>query len=378
GRAGAVAGRSRGWPQGAGHGRAVRLPGLAHAAGVVGAEQRALAFGGAQFLRLAVAAGRAGGRSVGEPGFAAAAAVHSQGAGREPGRGAAQGTGHGRSDRPAGSGVAGADVRLRAARERTGDPAGRGGEPAPGRAAGHGQGRPRPAGPDGGGGAALAGALPGRGAPAACGTPGRTLAVRPARGRGADAAGGVAPGQAPCRHRGHRPGAPQPARAAPQLRHPPAQPRRRPARAADAAGPQLTVDHADLHAGRAREAEATGGDAPPAGLTRLPVVRESAGSHWVLAVIRILLAVLATTFSLSACAEPAGGPEASGAAPATLAAGASGAAKPAAGTAEARAVAAIAKLNPDVKVEHVSASPLPGFTQAIAAGQVIYVSNDGR
>ena len=107
-------------------------------------------------------------------------------------------------------------------------------------------------------------------------------------------------------------------------------------------------------------------------------MRESAGSHWVLAVIRILLAVLATTFSLTACAEPAGGPEASGAAPASLAAGASGAAKPAAGTAEARAVAAIAKLNPDVKVEHVSASPLPGFTQAIAAGQVIYVSNDGR
>ena len=96
------------------------------------------------------------------------------------------------------------------------------------------------------------------------------------------------------------------------------------------------------------------------------------------AVTRILLAVLAATFSLSACAGPAGGPDAAAAAPASLAAAASGAAKPAAGTPEARAVEAIAKLNPDVKVEHVSASPLPGFTQAIAAGQVIYVSNDGR
>ena len=94
--------------------------------------------------------------------------------------------------------------------------------------------------------------------------------------------------------------------------------------------------------------------------------------------IRLLLATLAASFSLTACAGPAGGPDASAATPASLAAGASGAASPAAGTAEARAVAAIAKLNPDVKVEHVSASPLPGFTQAIAAGQVIYVSNDGR
>ena len=63
---------------------------------------------------------------------------------------------------------------------------------------------------------------------------------------------------------GHRPAADQPARAAPQLRHAPAQPRRRPARAADAARPQLAVDHADLHAGRARAAEAAAREAPPA------------------------------------------------------------------------------------------------------------------
>ena len=58
----------------------------------------------------------------------------------------------------------------------------------------------------------------------------------------------------------------QPAWAAPQLRHPPAQPRRRPARAADAAGPQFAVDHADLHAGRARAAQAAARQASSAGV----------------------------------------------------------------------------------------------------------------
>lgn len=94
------------------------------------------------------------------------------------------------------------------------------------------------------------------------------------------------------------------------------------------------------------------------------------------AVNRILLAVVAATFSLSACADPVGEPGT--VAPASLAAAASGAAKPAAGTPEARALAAITQLNPQVSVDKIGPSPLPGFTQAIVAGQVIYVSDDGR
>ncbi|MEG3158861.1 DsbC family protein, partial [Lysobacter zhanggongensis] len=62
----------------------------------------------------------------------------------------------------------------------------------------------------------------------------------------------------------------------------------------------------------------------------------------------------------------------SSATPATLAA------KPAAGTADARAVDAIKQLNPRIEVESVGAAPLPGFREAIVGGQVVYVSDDGR
>src|SRR5690606_20367115 len=72
---------------------------------------------------------------------------------------------------------------------------------------------------------------------------------------------------------GDRPGPDQPARVAPQLRHPPAQPRRRPARAADAAGPQFAVDHPDLYPGGAREAAPAPRQAPPPGLIPPVVLR---------------------------------------------------------------------------------------------------------
>ena len=89
---------------------------------------------------------------------------------------------------------------------------------------------------------------------------------------------------------------------------------------------------------------------------------------------RILLVAALGAISLSACAKTPQADEASSpAASATPAV-----AKPAAGTAEARAVAAIAQLNPNVEVESVTAAPLPGFRQAIVGGQVVYVSDDGR
>ena len=90
---------------------------------------------------------------------------------------------------------------------------------------------------------------------------------------------------------------------------------------------------------------------------------------------RILLVAALGAISLSACAkspEPATGVDADDTPVAIEAA------KPAAGTAEARAVAAIAQLNPNVEVESVTDAPLPGFRQAIVGGQVVYVSDDGR
>ena len=92
---------------------------------------------------------------------------------------------------------------------------------------------------------------------------------------------------------------------------------------------------------------------------------------------RTLLVAALGALSLSACAKT---PDASGAdaAPRSSATPATLAAKPAAGTADARAVDAIKQLNPRIEVESVGAAPLPGFREAIVGGQVVYVSDDGR
>lgn len=90
---------------------------------------------------------------------------------------------------------------------------------------------------------------------------------------------------------------------------------------------------------------------------------------------RLLVAAFGA-ISLSACAQA---PEASApAADVAPAAQTTSAAEPTAGTPDARAVAAIAKLNPRVEVESVGPAPLPGFRQAVVGGQVVYVSDDGR
>ncbi len=82
--------------------------------------------------------------------------------------------------------------------------------------------------------------------------------------------------------------------------------------------------------------------------------------------------------SLSACAQ------APGPAPAAKSA-AQAAAAPArvepefqAGTPEARARAALRKVNPQLEVDRIGAAALPGFREAIVGGQVIYVSDDGK
>jgi thiol:disulfide interchange protein DsbC len=89
---------------------------------------------------------------------------------------------------------------------------------------------------------------------------------------------------------------------------------------------------------------------------------------------RTLLAATLGAISLSACAQ-APGPTAADAA---MAAATVAAVQPAAGSADERAVEAIARLNPRVEVERVGAAPLPGFREAIVGGQVVYVSDDGR
>ncbi|GAA5070724.1 DsbC family protein [Lysobacter panacisoli] len=90
---------------------------------------------------------------------------------------------------------------------------------------------------------------------------------------------------------------------------------------------------------------------------------------------RILLAALGA-LSLSACAQAPSGAAAQ--APAAASAPSMSAPKPKPGTADARAIDAVRQLNPRVEVERIGAAPLPGFREAIVAGQVVYVSDDGR
>jgi thiol:disulfide interchange protein DsbC len=100
---------------------------------------------------------------------------------------------------------------------------------------------------------------------------------------------------------------------------------------------------------------------------------------------RVLFALIGA-ISLSACAQgPQSGAEA-GKAPGAQAASAGQAApgatgnapKVAAGTPDARAIAAVHTLNPRVTIDSVKAAPIAGFREAIVQGQVVYVSDDGR
>jgi thiol:disulfide interchange protein DsbC len=89
-------------------------------------------------------------------------------------------------------------------------------------------------------------------------------------------------------------------------------------------------------------------------------------------------------FSLSACAQS--NPPAVAAQPGAQAKPAAAvqspvaglATQPAAGTPEARAIDAIRTINARLAIDHVGPSPLPGFVEVVAGGQLVYVSNDGR
>ena len=86
------------------------------------------------------------------------------------------------------------------------------------------------------------------------------------------------------------------------------------------------------------------------------------------------------TLSLSACAKPAASEAAQAGAADKQAPVAAEfkAATPAAGTADARAIAAIKKINSQLVVDHVGPAPIPGFREVIVAGTTAYVSDDGK
>ncbi len=94
---------------------------------------------------------------------------------------------------------------------------------------------------------------------------------------------------------------------------------------------------------------------------------------------RLFAILLLASTSLGACAQstlPAEGQAKANANAATAAKPAANAAAP--GTPAARAEAALKKINPNIVPENLTDAPIPGFQQAIVAGQVVYVSNDGK
>jgi thiol:disulfide interchange protein DsbC len=92
-----------------------------------------------------------------------------------------------------------------------------------------------------------------------------------------------------------------------------------------------------------------------------------------------LLAVLGA-FSLTACAQTDSPQADATKAPAPLAAQAAVASAPKVepGSADARALDAIRKLNSQIRVDRIGVAPIPGFREAIVGGQTLYVSDDGR
>ena len=91
-----------------------------------------------------------------------------------------------------------------------------------------------------------------------------------------------------------------------------------------------------------------------------------------------LLFGLLCAFSLSACAQ-APDPEAEGAdaIPVTPALDSPRVeAEP--GTPKARALEAIAQVNPQIQVDSVEPAPIDGYQEVVVGGQVVYVSDDGR
>jgi len=90
------------------------------------------------------------------------------------------------------------------------------------------------------------------------------------------------------------------------------------------------------------------------------------------------MVALLGTASLAACAQapqPGVTVDAPAARPAVAPAAV---AAPVAGTPEERARQALQQLNPKIEIDYVGQAPVPGFREVIVAGQVVYVSDDGK
>lgn len=93
--------------------------------------------------------------------------------------------------------------------------------------------------------------------------------------------------------------------------------------------------------------------------------------------MKILLFAALGALSLTACAQSPS-PSAAGKPAAVSAPTSPAAAKPVAGTPDARAVDAVRALSPQATVEKVAAAPMPGFREVVVGGQIAYVSDDGK
>lgn len=95
----------------------------------------------------------------------------------------------------------------------------------------------------------------------------------------------------------------------------------------------------------------------------------------------LALALAGIAVSLAACAQsnsPATAARPGAQASAADLPAAAAAPQVADGSAAARVRAAILKVNPQVQIDEIKPSVLPGFQEAIVGGQVVYVSDDGR
>ena len=92
--------------------------------------------------------------------------------------------------------------------------------------------------------------------------------------------------------------------------------------------------------------------------------------------LAVSILILLST-SLSACAQSSSA-AATGAAPASAASQSPVEPSFAAGTPEARVRDALHALDARIPIEQIGPAPIPGFREVVAAGQVVYVSDDGK
>jgi thiol:disulfide interchange protein DsbC len=97
--------------------------------------------------------------------------------------------------------------------------------------------------------------------------------------------------------------------------------------------------------------------------------------------MKLPMFALLCALSVSACAQSAPAAADKAADPAAKTSGpiaATTAGKPSGGAKEAMVRAAIKTLNPKLEADRIGPAPIPGFQEAIVAGQVLYFSDDGR